>query len=101
MNQQVKLAARTYGVQGGLEILAYDGFTRAVLKRQNQTTDHRQAAVLLGHELTLGHFRFGQQLGIYAGRTPPSPTLFTTATVCFIGAVGVGCWGFRSKRTAK
>ena len=48
MNQQVKLAARPVGmVQGGLEILTHDGFTRAVLKRHNQTTKPPTTAKLL------------------------------------------------------
>ncbi len=68
----IKPLTRLYAIQMGIEAKLHDGFARASLARQNQTTDHRAAALLLGHELQLGYFRFGQQFGLYVYN--PSPT---------------------------
>lgn len=59
------LLGRLSAVTTGMEFVN-DGSLKETLHRNNQSPpDHKRTAMLIGHELQIGRFRFSQQLGIY------------------------------------
>lgn len=59
-----KRLSRMSAIIGGAEWVS-DGYVKELMDRRNENTDHKNAALFLGHELLIGKIIFSQLLCIY------------------------------------